>query len=714
MESRMGATSPLAAYESYSRSSPARSMAELNTRPSPFNTNTQTGLNQSFNLQKLTMAELTSHHDISPLLDSEVVRFLQHTLVGIDSNLVMFTNNGLEIPHGFSNSHQYFLKDLFELALLYRYLSTYVHNTKQMESPIKRAFLTSVRSYLEEYSYFIENLFHNNDLTLQEAYNACYYPWLFQVRFINTLFKKYFDTDRNIPGDQLLSKMYSLSKFGDLNLSSLTFLGHCMNPYFEILEHWLLRGELIDHANEFFIRFDESKMNFNEMIIFDASRVPRFFTLKVAKRVYHIGKMITFLSKVCHELEWVDKYISSESEIIQKKIQGSLQFHDNLESLIDSLYHQLLKKFTSVIHGSQNELLIHILNLKDILLTNRNDLIEQTIRKSSPLLNHVASDISGSYLTRLLNESLSTLLESKFRYLNRIDARLLTSDHGSIGWDVFTFDYRLEDLPIHHIINYRDSFREYLKIFNFFWKVKHLQYCLDQLYLKTFKKTVSKTPQTLRLHLRNISIIRNQMSLFLSFLMSYFCYNIVEELFQKHIVQNLFKSNLGNTLQHILLNRFVKSVRDNSISTNSEGGNKSLNDLTMDELVDLHTTYLKNITSNKLLSTEHVGSHSKQSFIMTIYDILTTINKFEESSTVFYACVEEYEHEVLLNLSQMLEYNNPIVTSLMARALRDINQRGKELYNEIYQTDGTYGLGKSANFILSFDLTTEIWKNEDV
>lgn len=685
MESRMGTTSPLMPFESISRSSPARSISDLNTRPSPFNTGTNSTLNQRLTLQNPPMAELTSRHDTSPILDPEIVRYLQYTLVGIDSNLVIFTNNALEIPHGFSNSHQYFMKDLFELALLFRYLSGYVHNAKQMESPIKRAFLTSVRSYLEEYSYFIEDLFRNNDINLQEVYNACYYPWLFQFRFINALFRKYFDIERYIPGDQLLSKLYSLSKFGDLNLSNLTFLEQSINPYFEVLEHWLLRGELIDHANEFFIRFDESKTNFNEMILFDALRIPRFLTFKVAKRVYHIGKMIIFLSKVCHELEWIDKYISRDSEIVQKNIQGSLQYYDNLESLIDSLYNQLLKKFTSVIHGPQNELVIHILNLKDILLTNRNDLVEQTIRKGSPLLNHVASDISGSYLTRLLNESLSMFFESKFRYLNRVDARLLASDHGSIGWDVFTFDYRLEDLPVHHILNYRDSFREYLKIFNFFWKIKHLQYCLDQMFIKTFRKLNHKVSQSLRIHLRNIAIIRNQMSLFLLFLMSYFSYSIVEELFQKHIVQNLFKSNLGNTSQQILLNRFVKSVRSNSTPTNDLEGNKSLNTLTMDELVEFHSNYLTSITSNKLLSTDHVGSRSKQSFIVTIYDILTTINKFVESGTVFYAVVEEYEHEVLLNLSQMLAQNEHLITRLMSHAIREIHQRGKELYNQIYR-----------------------------
>jgi gamma-tubulin complex component 3 len=86
----------------------------------------------------------------------------------------------------------------------------------------------------------------------------------------------------------------------------------------------------------------------------------------------------------------------------------------------------------------------------------------------------------------LYRHNLTATLESAIRgsnaqfespeILRRLDARMLELSHGEIGWDVFTLEYKI-DAPLDVIVTPYCA-RQYLKVFNFLWRVKRVEFAI--------------------------------------------------------------------------------------------------------------------------------------------------------------------------------------------------------------------------------------------
>jgi gamma-tubulin complex component 3 len=86
----------------------------------------------------------------------------------------------------------------------------------------------------------------------------------------------------------------------------------------------------------------------------------------------------------------------------------------------------------------------------------------------------------------LYRHNLTATLESAIRgsnaqfespdILRRLDARMLELSQGEIGWDVFTLEYKV-DAPLDVIVNPYCA-RQYLKVFNFLWRVKRVEFAI--------------------------------------------------------------------------------------------------------------------------------------------------------------------------------------------------------------------------------------------
>jgi hypothetical protein len=86
----------------------------------------------------------------------------------------------------------------------------------------------------------------------------------------------------------------------------------------------------------------------------------------------------------------------------------------------------------------------------------------------------------------LYRHNLTATLESAIRgsnaqfespeILRRLDARMLELSHGEIGWDVFTLEYKV-DAPLDVIVTPYCA-RQYLKVFNFLWRVKRVEFAI--------------------------------------------------------------------------------------------------------------------------------------------------------------------------------------------------------------------------------------------
>ena len=60
--------------------------------------------------------------------------------------------------------------------------------------------------------------------------------------------------------------------------------------------------------------------------------------------------------------------------------------------------------------------------------------------------------------------------------------QLFETSPGDVGWDVFTLIYR-NDGPISTVVT-DSAIKQYLKIFNFLWRAKRMEFILSQVRCK--------------------------------------------------------------------------------------------------------------------------------------------------------------------------------------------------------------------------------------
>lgn len=109
--------------------------------------------------------------------------------------------------------------------------------------------------------------------------------------------------------------------------------------------------------------------------------------------------------------------------------------------------------------------------------------IYRVIPHKTPLTCRDSLDRPANTLYR---HNLTATLESAIRgsnaqfespeILRRLDARMLELSHGEIGWDVFTLEYKV-DAPLDVIVTPYCA-RQYLKVFNFLWRVKRVEFAI--------------------------------------------------------------------------------------------------------------------------------------------------------------------------------------------------------------------------------------------
>lgn len=101
---------------------------------------------------------------------------------------------------------------------------------------------------------------------------------------------------------------------------------------------------------------------------------------------------------------------------------------------------------------------------------------------------HSLSDELKKPASQLFKHNLSNILKKAIRasnaqyhnpeFLNRLDVKLLESNPGDNGWDIFSLDYHIDE-PINTIMT-PNIVLGYLKIFNFLWKLKRVEHTLGE------------------------------------------------------------------------------------------------------------------------------------------------------------------------------------------------------------------------------------------
>lgn len=611
------------------------------------------------------------------LPETEILTYLPYSLLGLDSKLLSFDKIDIDhyiikLPDTINNSYNYLLSNILEAGLLYKWIKHSVDSKRgSILSPIKNSLLRCLEEELNHYVNFINEIFNDkeNSDSLIKIYKLVF-DKIFILRFFYKLLKQ-FD---NINGYDLLLMINQFSKFGDLRIKNIAtaIFSQISIPYYEIIEHWIIKGELIDNNEEFFIKFNVEENHINDIIEFIPAKIPDFFTSvnkSIGYKIFQIGKLLIFLNKYCNELTWINNYKIKYSNYVFNVNDGLKSMNMNLiNELINQQYTESLKFFTKIIF-EKNSMIEHLNNFKNFYLMKNNDFIDSIIKQGLTLFSQPSNSLTSNQLSTILIESINTSTIRYFpqEYVQRLDARILDLSHGNIGWEVFTLEYKINDLPIENILNHNQGLLEYLKMFNFLWKLRHLQYLLNEDFieynylLKNDLRAINQKYVKLskrrdgELSLRDkkilwiiksykvINVIRNQLVKFITTLISYFSFDLIENNYQNLIINKLYKcSNQGSIIGR-LDPEVLKSFQSrNLIGLNESETESVMNELTIDELIEVHATYIKSITNCKLFNDSSIGKISGNSYIKLIYTLLEIVFLFIKSSEEFSSLMTNY------------------------------------------------------------------------
>ncbi|KAI9671896.1 MAG: Microtubule-nucleating Tub4p (gamma-tubulin) complex component [Caeruleum heppii] len=449
------------------------------------------------------MSSIPENKPASHPSEAMLLRDLPFTLQGLSSTILAFQPTGsLKLPDTLPSPIISLLHALAEPSLLYRGLSAFVQTSDGdlVEQSLKAAIGDELRSYLGLVA-TLEGEIRRALAMLQDesghiglgkagvTLKRCVI-WTREATMGLRLLSMMVEESKSKKGGQLISLIHSFSSsHGDPFVGAFAerLLSHVTRPFYDMLRQWIYDGELQDPHHEFFVSEQdptavmensaedrirggatsvwEDKYNLAE------DMVPSIITTDFAKKVFLIGKSLNFIRYGCGDSAWVEAYSKDASKELR---YGDT---DMLEASIDEAYKTTMARLMHLM-SSKFHLFEHLTALKKYLLLGQGDFIALLMESLSSNLDRPANTLYRHSLTAQLEHAIrgSNAQYDAADVLRRLDARMLMQGHGEIGWDVFTLEYKI-DAPIDVIVTPEGS-RQYLKVFNFLWRIKRVEFAL--------------------------------------------------------------------------------------------------------------------------------------------------------------------------------------------------------------------------------------------
>ncbi|KAJ8133139.1 hypothetical protein O1611_g478 [Lasiodiplodia mahajangana] len=291
-------------------------------------------------------------------------------------------------------------------------------------------------------------------------------------------------------GGQIISLIHSFStSHGDPIVGAFAerLLTPVTRPFYDILRHWIYDGELSDPYSEFFIQLKSTDLVaktktastnvWDEKYEMSQIMIPSIVTLEFANKVHLIGKSLNFIRHSCGDAQWVESYSKASSK--------ELRYGDTatLESWIDDAYKITMRRLVYLM-THKFHLFEHLQALKSYILLGQGDFIALLMESLAANLDRPAGAQYRHTLTAQLEHAIrgSNAQYDSPEVLRRLDARMLQLSHGDIGWDCFTLEYKI-DAPVDVVVSDWGN-RQYLKVFNFLWRIKRVEFALSSTWRK--------------------------------------------------------------------------------------------------------------------------------------------------------------------------------------------------------------------------------------
>ncbi|KAL3424387.1 Spc97/Spc98 family protein [Phlyctema vagabunda] len=440
--------------------------------------------------------------------ETAILRDLPFTLQGLSStNLPFASDKTLTLPATLPVPIISILHTLAEPSLLYRGLTAFVQSPEGglLGQSLRAAIAGELRSYLGLVA-TLEGQIRRALQSLDEkeprggigkagvTLKRCV-VWTREATMGLRLMSLISEESKSKRGGQLVSLIHGFSSsHGDPMVGAFAerLLVHVTRPFYDMLRQWIYDGELSDPYHEFFVSEQdphavqenqdaksrggassvwEDKYKLNE------DMVPSIITQDFAQKVFLIGKSLNFIRYGCGDSQWVEEYSKAASK--------ELRYGDTatLETWIDEAYKTTMARLIHLM-SEKFHLFEHLKALKNYILLGQGDFIALLMESLASNLDRPAGAQYRHTLTAQLEHAIrgSNAQYDSPEVLRRLDARMLQLSHGDIGWDCFTLEYKI-DAPVDVVVTEWGN-RQYLKVFNFLWRIKRVEFALTSTWRK--------------------------------------------------------------------------------------------------------------------------------------------------------------------------------------------------------------------------------------
>ncbi|KAK9457372.1 Spc98 family-domain-containing protein [Dipodascopsis uninucleata] len=593
---------------------------------------------------------------------------LPYTLQGLNSTRLPFSDSTtVSLPGTLPLPTISILHTLVEPAILHKSLRAFIESPSGLiGQAFRRAIETELRGFLALVIRIDEEIRKEVEAEKEQpefkqgwsvggvTLRKCIF-WLREPTMILRLISDMVERSKDKNGGQILNVLHSYTTHGDPFVSSFAnrLMKSVSRPFYEFVQQWIYTGDVRDPYKEFFVRKREEKnVMWDERYILDESQVPAFMSPVIVERIFQTGKSLDFIRSACGEGEWVDKYGTEHFCIF---VYGESR---GMDQAVSVAYNKTVTYLMEIL-TNKFKLRDHIQALKNYLLLGQGDFVAMLMELLAPSLERPANTLYRHNLTATLETAIrgSNAQYSIPEALKNLDARMLELSHGEIGWDVFTLEYKVE-APLDVIVNPYAT-RQYLKIFNFLWRLKRVGYVLNVAWRRSItgeRGVLSGVKDIVEPDWKTARACCSEMIHFICQLEYYILYEVIESSW----------SELQNEM--------------------------SKPDLTLDKLIEVHSRYLGSITHKGLLGSGRHGN--EDSLIHQLHEILKIMLSFANTMDSLYdLSLEEYTRRQTTNtLMEDTVAINPELHKSISSRIKDhkniFRQLVERLLSELaYQSD---------------------------
>ncbi|TAQ89413.1 hypothetical protein B7494_g2292 [Chlorociboria aeruginascens] len=589
----------------------------------------RTAANQQEDVSMKTVLLAENYVEIDPP-ETALLRDLPFTLQGLSStNLPFSSDSSLKLPATLPVPIISILHTLAEPSLLYKGLALFVQSSDGglLSQSLRAAISGELRSYLGLVATLegqIRRALSSIDakeprggigkagVTLKRCV-----VWTREATMGLRLMSLLSEESKSKRGGQLISLIHGFSSsHGDPMVGAFAerLLIHVTRPFYDMLRQWIYDGELSDPYHEFFVSEQDpnaihgtpdgrsrggASSVWEDKYKLDEDMVPSIITQDFAQKVFLIGKSLNFIRYGCGDSQWVEEYSKAASK--------ELRYGDTatLETWIDEAYKTTMARLIHLM-AEKFHLFEHLKALKNYILLGQGDFIALLMESLSSNLDRPAGAQYRHTLTAQLEHAIrgSNAQYDSPEVLRRLDARMLQLSHGDIGWDCFTLEYKI-DAPVDVVVTEWGN-RQYLKVFNFLWRIKRVEFALASTWRKcmTGARTILKDEDENGTQVWKLT--RGSLAEMIHFI---------------------------GQLQYYILFEVIESSWDELQSAIHKEG------CTLDDLIKAHTKYLNAITHKGLLGAKkrHHGEVDDNTFMVQLGDILRLMLSYRDAVDGLYS-----------------------------------------------------------------------------